>query len=69
MIVVDFHWSPVVMVNQMEKRINRIGQNLPCSIDYLYSKEADMDKMFLSMLEDKLNDSTMIIDGKKEEFL
>lgn len=68
MIVIDFHWSPVVMVNQMEKRIHRMTQNQPCIIQYLYSPDATMDRLQLEMLEDKLNDSSLIIDGKKEDF-
>lgn len=68
MLVNDFHWSPVVMVNQMEKRIHRISQTQPCVIQYLYVPEATMDKTQLEMLEEKLNDSSIIIDGKKEEF-
>lgn len=68
MIVIDFHWSPVVMVNQMEKRIDRIGQNHRCIIDYLYVPDAKMDQIQLEMLEEKLNDSSLIVDGKKEDF-
>ncbi|WP_226035673.1 DEAD/DEAH box helicase [Aquibacillus saliphilus] len=68
MIVIDFHWSPVVMVNQLEKRLHRITQTKPVSIQYLYVEGAQIDTMMLGMLEDKLNDSSMIIDGKKEDF-
>jgi len=68
MIVNDFHWSPIVMVNQMEKRIHRISQNQRCIIDYLFVPDAKMDQVMLDMLEEKLNDSSVIIDGKKEEF-
>lgn len=68
MIIVDLHWSPVVMVNQMEKRIHRLTQSQPCSILYLYVPEAKIEQKQLELLESKLNDSSMIIDGKKEEF-
>ncbi|WP_079709827.1 DEAD/DEAH box helicase [Paraliobacillus ryukyuensis] len=68
MVVIDFHWSPVTMVNQMEKRIHRISQTRPVNIHYLYVEEAEIDQMLLEMLEDKLNDSSLIMDGKTEEF-
>lgn len=68
MIVIDLHWSPVVMVNQMEKRIHRISQDKTVLIQYLYVEEAQIDKMMLETLESKLNDSSMIIDGKSEDF-
>lgn len=68
MIVTDFHWSPVKMVNQMEKRIHRISQTQPVNVQYLYVPDAQIDKIQLEMLEEKLNDSSLIIDGKKEDF-
>lgn len=68
MIVNDFHWSPVVMVNQMEKRIHRLSQTQSCLIDYLYVPDAKLDQIQLEMLEQKLNDASLIVDGKKEEF-
>lgn len=68
MLVIDFHWSPIIMVEQMEKRIHRMTQTQPCIVQYLYVQEAEIDRIQLSMLEDKLNDASMIIDGKKEEF-
>jgi SWI/SNF-related matrix-associated actin-dependent regulator of chromatin subfamily A-like protein 1 len=68
MIVVDMHWSPVVMVNQMEKRIHRISQTQPVNVQYLYCEEASIDQGLLKMLESKLSDSSLILDGKKEDF-
>lgn len=68
MIVIDFHWSPVIMVNQMEKRIHRLSQTQRCVVNYLYAPDAKMDQIQLQMLEEKLNDSSLIVDGKKEDF-
>lgn len=68
MIVIDFHWSPVIMVKQMEARIDRLGQTERCIVNYLYAPDAKMDQLQLQMLEEKLSDSSLIVDGKTEEF-
>ncbi|GLO66191.1 DEAD/DEAH box helicase [Oceanobacillus kimchii] len=68
MIIVDMHWSPVVMVNQVEKRLHRLSQTNTVLVNYLYVQESDLEMKQLSMLEKKLNDSSMILDGKEEKF-
>lgn len=69
MIVIDMHWSPVFMRDQMEKRIHRISQTQPVKIDYLYAVGAKMDELMAESAEKKLNDSSTILDGEKEKFI
>ncbi len=69
MIVIDFHWSPVFMVKQMEKRIHRISQTKPVNIMYLYAQNAELDRVMAEMLEKKLNDASLILDGEEESFI
>ncbi|MCA1021594.1 DEAD/DEAH box helicase [Halobacillus litoralis] len=69
MIVIDMHWSPVFMRDQMEKRIHRISQTQPVKIDYLYAIGAKMDELMAESAEKKLNDSSTILDGEKEIFI
>lgn len=68
MIVTDMHWSPIIMTKQVEKRLHRLTQTSTVNIRYLYSEEAMLDKLMIESLNKKLNDSSMILDGKKEEF-
>ncbi|MBM7598156.1 SWI/SNF-related matrix-associated actin-dependent regulator 1 of chromatin subfamily A [Virgibacillus halotolerans] len=69
MIVVDMHWSPVFMKEQMEKRIHRISQTEPANIHYLYAVGAKIDERMVEMAEKKMNDASMILDGAKESFV
>ncbi|WP_368900794.1 DEAD/DEAH box helicase [Oceanobacillus oncorhynchi] len=68
MIVTDMHWSPIIMTKQVEKRLHRLTQTNTVNIRYLYSEEAKLDKLMIESLNKKLSDSSMILDGKKEEF-
>lgn len=68
MIINDFHWSPITMINQVEKRIHRLTQTQPCIIQYIYSDEAKMDRMQLDMLNEKLNSASQVVDGTSEDF-
>jgi len=54
MIVVDFHWSPIVMVNQMEKRIHRLSQDYAVKIEYLYAVNSHLEETIVRLLNQKL---------------
>ncbi len=69
MIVVDFHWSPIVMVNQMEKRIHRLSQDYAVKIEYLYAVNSHLEETIVRLLNQKLKDATKVIDGTEEEFV
>ena len=68
MIVIDMHWSPVILVDQLEKRLHRISQTEPVHIQYLIVEDAVVDQRLLNMLQEKLNNSSMILDGKPTDF-
>jgi len=69
MIVCDFHWSPIVMVNQMEKRIHRLSQDYAVKIEYLYAVNSHLEETIVRLLNQKLKDATKVIDGTEEEFI
>ena len=61
----DFDYTAANM-RQAEDRIWRIGQRNACSIYYIYADGCGMDEKLRVMLDRKLSNMGMIIDGRKE---
>ena len=64
----DFDYTAANM-RQAEDRIWRIGQRNTCSIYYIYADGCGMDEKLRFMLDKKLSNMGMIIDGRKESLV
>ena len=64
----DYDWIPSNH-SQAEDRLHRISQNAITNIYYNYASNADVDAYMTNIIEEKLKNISLIVDGKEDNFI